>query len=214
MRLFRLLCLSIALAGPAYAAGAPAIVAGEERPGATIAAIRDPGTPQDCADMCTESAACLAWTLVEDSSNDEHTRRTCYLRSEVRPPVPNVTSFSGVKAISRTPRPKPTSWDEKTCREGDFYAQSVEPNTPEQCQAMCGNDIRCLAWSHRYSGGDGGKCWLFEDETSATYDPFCISGIKDGAPIVEPDPVEVETPDESDAPPEPKPFRNPRMPVL
>jgi hypothetical protein len=188
MRLFRFLCLSIGLAMPALAAETPAIVAGEERPGATIAAIRDPGEPADCAQMCSETAGCLAWTLIEDSSNDEHTRRTCYLRSEVRPPVPNGTSWSGLRAIALTPRPKPTSWDEKTCRDGDHYATSSEPNTPDQCQYTCGADIRCLAWSHRYSSGDGGRCRLFDDETAATYDPFCTSGVKDGAPIIEPDP--------------------------
>lgn len=148
-----LLCLfgaaMLLLAKPAHA------VDGIDFPGSDYADF-DASSSLVCENTCMGDSDCHAWTWAKPGFKGPTGR--CYLKSKVPQQVANKFCESGSRE-NATSHKLPA--EDKTDRPGSDY-KDFEASSWDECEAACGQDNGCKAWSYARAGYQGptGRCWL------------------------------------------------------
>jgi hypothetical protein len=129
-------------------------------------------TEATCADACWARVACKAFTF-------NVTKNACFLKSGYGQPKRNSNAVSGAfqNRLGTLPEvPSSSAFDIKVGIDflgGDLYNR--RPVSLEQCQALCVNEDRCVAFSYTESKN---WCWLKSALTPPRRSLEVVSGIK------------------------------------
>ncbi len=165
----------------ALAAGTDAAVAQTafDRPGGDYISIPiRSGDPAACALACDRDKKCLAWTFSYPATVGN--AAVCWLKDEVRSPVPNSCCVSGVRG-SGVIEPRVGAIEYSIDRTGgDYRNVELPPTAPvAACQAACEADGRCRAWTYLRPGyiGPAARCFLKDRIMPPRRKPCCVSGV-------------------------------------
>ncbi|HEY0478331.1 MAG TPA: PAN domain-containing protein [Kofleriaceae bacterium] len=131
--------------------------------------------PQACATSCATDARCRAFTFT-DAGVGGRSSAHCWLKSSVPSPSAMTGAVSGVKR----------GLEQETNRAGtDFDNFDLPHAVPEECQARCAQDSRCLAFTYVAPGFNGASqpnahCWLKSSVTSPSAGTGLVSGVRGG----------------------------------
>ena len=123
-----------------------------DRPGADLRSFQQLlADPAICRKACNDEAACRAWTYVKPGVQHPITAR-CYLKRTAPAAHASGCCTSGVKGVAYE-RDRPGE---------DYRSFDLGRADAALCQAACGLDARCRAWTYVEPGRQGGRarCWL------------------------------------------------------
>jgi hypothetical protein len=179
MRHFAATGLLLALFGLTAVTDAAVAQTGFERPGGDYISIQiRSGDPAACAAACDRDKRCRAWTFSYPTTVG--TAAVCWLKDQVRPPVPNSCCVSGIRG-SGVIEPRVGVIEYSTDRYGGDYRNFQMPLAAPVtvCQAACQAEGRCRAWTYLRPGyiGSVARCFLKDRITAPQRKPCCISGV-------------------------------------
>jgi hypothetical protein len=152
---------------------------GFDRPGGDYASFQvRGGDPAVCAARCERENRCRAWSFSYPGTVG--LGPTCWLKSAVRPRVPNGCCISGVKGagvvepITGATEFSIDRWG------GDYRNFEIAPDfTGQVCAKACQDDARCRAWTYLRPGYGTAtaRCYLKDKIKAPRRQPCCISGV-------------------------------------
>lgn len=137
--------------------------------------------PKLCQAACEREPQCRAFSYVKPGIQGPAPR--CWLKHSVPHPSRNTCCVSGVKSTRAEPAGPaafgPLEVDQD--RMGLDYASFNLPSPdPLLCQAACGKEERCKAFTYVKPGiqGSSARCWLKHAVPQIKHDACCVSGVK------------------------------------
>jgi hypothetical protein len=134
---------------------------------------------RECQAACDGDAKCLSFTFSQPGSL--FATGHCWLKQGVPVPTPRSGFTSGVKPLKKqAPRGE---FEPNTDRFGNDY-KDFDITRAEQCQAECGKDAQCQAFSFSEAGAlfPKGHCWLKDRLPPPTARMGFTSGAKPATP--------------------------------
>lgn len=136
------------------------------------------GDPAVCALRCEHDRNCRAWSFSYPPASGGPAM--CFLKREVRPPVPSNCCVSGVRGAGVV-EPRAGGIEYSIDRAGgDYKAFDTKPDPKgAACAEACQADDHCRAWTYRRPGyGTAApRCYLKETIKPPRPRPCCISGV-------------------------------------
>jgi len=179
--MMRALIVSVAVVvAVAAAVGAVRAQSGYDRPGGDYAhAPVANGDPAVCAARCEHDKICRSWSFSYPPASGGPA--ICYLKRQVRRPVPSNCCVSGVRGAGVI-EPRLGGGIEYSIDRagGDYHTFESKPDPKGQpCAAACQADKRCRAWTYRRPGYGtaGARCYLKNVIKPPRRRPCCISGV-------------------------------------
>jgi hypothetical protein len=172
--------LIVVLAVLAGAGSGPGLAqSGYDRPGGDYAhAPVANGDPAVCAMRCEHDRNCRSWSFSYPPVSGGPA--LCWLKRQVRPPVPSDCCVSGVRGAGVI-EPRLGTLEYSIDRVGGDYRSFATRPTPtgKACDDACRADKRCRAWTYRRPGYGtvGARCYLKNVIKPPRRRPCCISGV-------------------------------------
>lgn len=128
-----------------------------------------------CRNTCGGDSRCQAWTWVKPGIQGPTGR--CWLKHRLPTIVKDNCCNSGSREFIEKQH---LTAENRTDRPGLDYTNFATGSWKE-CQAACGKEDRCTAWTHVRPGVQGpqGRCWLKQQKVPIPVSgPNTISGVK------------------------------------
>lgn len=140
-----------------------------DRPGFDYTHFAVAADPRICRDACATDKRCKSFSYVQPGLQGPSA--VCWLKSGAPAPGPAAGVTSGMKRGLEVNTDRPGS---------DFNNFSQSSDVPEECQAACAADSRCLAWTFVPSGVQGiaAHCWLKNGIPRPGTSDGIVSGLK------------------------------------
>jgi len=178
--MMRALSVSVAVVvSVAAGIGCVSAQSGYDRPGGDYAhAPVANGDPAVCANRCEHDRNCRSWSFSYPPASGGPAM--CFLKREVRPPVPSNCCVSGVRGAGVI-EPRLGELEYSIDRVGgDYRSFETKPDPKgKPCADACQAEPRCRAWTYRRPGYGtaGARCYLKSVIKLPRRRPCCISGV-------------------------------------
>jgi hypothetical protein len=148
------------------------------RPGYDMARIvMEPGQKKLCVEACKDNPICRAYTWVEPGVQEP--KPVCWLKSAVPDAKPSTCCTSGARLSDQ--RFEGTFEPGVDLPGNDYHFEKLAVADPLLCQAACGNDEGCQAFTYVEPGQQGpdAMCYLKDSVPTRKLDEkCCTSGVK------------------------------------